>query len=696
MTQLSCPTCKAALSKDSKFCSNCGTKIDPSKIEQSSFKDSKYAERKQLTVLFSDLADSTQLSGVLDPEDMRDILREYQTVCSSVIKSHDGYVAKYLGDGILAYFGYPESHEGDAKRSVSAGLAMLEAMKAYSKEFLKKYGVRTDVRVGIHTGLVVVGDMGGAEYLESDAIVGQAPNLAARIQSLAELNTVYISSSTYKLLGVDFECKDLGFHELKGIPEPIQVYQALHEHTGASRLEVFSSNLTPFTGREKEMEILNDRWHLSAAGKGQVVVVNGEAGIGKSRIVHAMKEFNAAQKDSWLTEIRCSQFYSNSSFYPVIDMIERVVLNITKEDTPEDRLLKLEEWSAQYGTNESLVPLMASLLSIPLSDKYSPLNLTPVKQKEKTINTLVSFMLKRAKVQPVLFIAEDLHWADPSTLELLNKFIERSAGTRIFSVFTHRPAFTHSWDKHKHVERINLDRLSEKESKKVVFNVTGHKRIPEDAIDYILKKTDGIPLFLEELTGMMIEEEMFTEAGGRYELSQPINMLAVPNTLNDLLAARLDRMKEAKPVAQLASAIGREFSLSMLENIPGEHQINLQEKLQKLLDAGLLYEKKNSLEKEYVFKHALIQDSAYASLLRNSKRTYHNAIANSLIKHRPDIVEAKPELIANHFSKADDASTAMTFWQKAGQLAIQKSAMPEAISHLTKAVEESSKMPQSP
>lgn len=690
-----CPACKSGIRIDSRFCSNCGVKIDPSLFQQEK-NESKYAERKQLTVLFSDLAGSTRMSDILDPEDMRDILREYQTVCSNIIKSYDGFVAKFLGDGILAYFGYPEAHEDDAGRSVRAGLSIIEAMKSYSEKFIKQFGVRTDVRIGIHTGLVVVGDMGGSQFLEADAIVGKTPNLAARIQTTAELNTVYISESTKKLLGVFFECENLGSHDLKGISKPVNLYQVLHERTGASRFEVLSDKLTPFTGRKEEIRQLQEGWAKAEEGKGQVFIINGEAGIGKSRIVHYMKEFNANQKNSWLTEIRCSQYFSNSSLYPIIDMMERVVLGYSQDESPEGKLLKLEGWSSQYGTNEEIVPLFAPLLSIPLSEKYSPSNLTPVKLKEKTIDLLISILLKRSETQPVLFIVEDLHWADPSTLELLSKFIDRCTESHILAIFTHRPQFTHDWGDYPSVSVINLNRLKSKESKEVVNKITGGKYIPENAIEYILDKTDGIPLFLEELTAMMLEEEMFTESDGKYKLSSPLATLPVPNTLNDLLFTKLDRMKEAKAVAQLAAAIGREFSFSMLQNIPGEHHKDLKSNLDKLVDSGLLYQKIGHSDTLYVFKHALIRDSAYSSLLKSSRRTIHRIIADSFVKHRSDIVEAQPELIAYHYSKSHSPLEAMSYWQKAGEFAIHRSAMPEAISHLTEAIEESTFLPEGP
>lgn len=684
---MNCPKCQANIPDDARFCSNCGAKIE---VRETG------AERKNLTVLFSDLAGSTPLSEKLDPEDLREILGDYQTVCTSVVKRYDGYVAKFLGDGVLAYFGYPEAHEDDARRGVAAGIAIVEAMRTHSAKYKDRFGVDADVRVGVHTGLVVVGDMGRGSELESDAIVGKTPNLAARVQSAAELNTVFITGDTHKLLGGFFECEDKGKHELKGIAQPVQLFRALHERTALSRMEAMGQGLTPFTGRKAEIHRLHALWDLAGLGHGQVAVVNGEPGVGKSRIVQAVKEHAAAQPNAWLTELRCSQYHVNSSFHPVIEMIERVVLRIAEDESPESRLQKVEGWLTQYGYDlETSVPLIAALLSIPLGN-YAPLNLTPVKQKERTIQLLVNILLKRAAEQPVLFVLEDLHWADPSTLELLDKLIDRAPSSRMLCLLSHRPMFSHDWAGRLNLTTMDLAGLPREDAEAIITKAAKGKRLPREVVDHILKKTDGVPLFLEELTRMMTEGDMLRETENGYELSAPLEKLPVPATLLDSLAARIDRLKEAKPVAQLAATIGREFSYSMIDSIPGKHHEDLTAQLARLVDAGLLFQHGTIPEAHYTFKHALIQDSAYGSLLKSTRREYHKAIADSFGARQPQLMNAQPELIAHHYTEAEMHAEAMGCWQKAGQLALQRSAIPEAIAHLNKAVEHSTKLEPGP
>jgi class 3 adenylate cyclase/predicted ATPase len=692
---MNCPNCNAGLTAGAKFCSSCGTKLDGAPGPTGEQGSAPFAERRHLTVLFSDLAGSTPLSEQLDPEDLREILSDYQTVCTSVVKRYEGYVAKFMGDGVLAYFGYPEAHEDDAQRGVSAGIAIVEAMRAHSAKYGKRFGVRTDVRVGIHTGIVVVGDMLGSKDLETNAIVGKTPNLAARIQSAAALNTVVVSSDTHRLVEGFFECTDLGAHELKGISQPVTLFQVLHERTASSRLEAMGEGLTPFTGRADELGRLEQLWRTADAGRGQVAVVCGEPGVGKSRIVHAIKEHAATQANAWLTELRCAQYHMNSSFHPVIDFLERVVLRFTRDEDGASKLQKLQGWLAQYGDDTPVtMSLMASLLSIPLPAAHEPLNLTPVKQKERTIDLLIDILTKRAVVQPVLFVMEDLHWADPSTLEFLEKLIDRIPPNRILALLTHRPVFTHTWAGREGITLLDLAGLPRTDAEAIIRKAAKGKDLPPEVVKYILDKTDGIPLFLEELTKMMLENDMLRENEHGFELVAPLDKLPVPATLQDSLAARLDRLKEAKPVAQLAATIGREFTFSMIDSIPGRHHDDLTAQLARLVDAGLLYQHGSVPQSHYVFKHALIQDSAYNSLLKSSRRDYHKAIAGSFEERQPAMINAQPELVAHHYTEADMPLQAMAYWQKAGQLALQRSAMPEAIAHLTKAVEQSAKLPE--
>lgn len=694
-----CPSCGTPNGAAARFCSNCGNKLGdaPSVPEPTASSDLPYAERRHLTVLFSDLAGSTPLSEILDPEDLRSILRDYQSVCANVISLYDGYLAKYLGDGILAYFGYPTAHEDDAHRSVRAGLGIVEAMEKLSTQYQSRFGIGLDVRVGIHTGLVVVGDMDASDALESNAIVGQTPNMAARIQSMADLNSVCMSGDTHKLVSGFFECVDLGLHELKGISRPVHLFRAMHESTARSRLEAASSGLTPFTGREMEIDSLMLRWMKAHNGEGQIVLVGGEPGVGKSRMILAMKEHATEDPDSWLTELRCSPFHQNSSLYPVIDFLERVVLKFSREETPDERLRKIDGWVRQYGLDPDVnVPLLAALLSIPVGDRYPAIALTPQKQKEKTIDLLITILLDRAQHQPVLFVLEDLHWADPSTLELLDKLIVRCEGHRILALLTYRPQFKPYWQAQGNLGRIDLTGLPRNFGEEIIRKAAGNRDLPPEVVQYILDKTDGIPLFLEELTKMMIESEMVIEQNGAMVLSAALETLPVPATLQDSLAARLDRMKEAKPIAQLGATIGREFSYEMIETIPGRHQNHLQENLARLVDSGLLFQKGAPPHATYVFKHALIQDSAYSSLLKSSRRDYHKLIAEALEQQHPELADTQPELIGHHYAAAELPIQAIPYWQKAGQQAIIRSAMPEAIAHLSRAVELVGTLPDGP
>lgn len=695
-----CPSCGTRNEPAARFCSSCGNRLGDAQAPAetpSPAQDLPYAERRHLTVLFSDLAGSTPLSEILDPEDLRAILRDYQSVCANVISLYDGYLAKYLGDGVLAYFGYPTAHEDDAHRSIRTGLGIVEAMERLSAKYRDRFGIGLDVRVGIHTGLVVVGDMGESDSLESNAIVGQTPNMAARIQSAAGLNSVCVSGETHKLISGFFECADLGLHELKGISRPVHLFRPMHESTARSRLEASSGDLTPFTGRETELDFLMHRWMKAHKGEGQIVLVGGEPGVGKSRIVLAIKEHATEDPDAWLTELRCSPFHQNSALYPVIDFLERVVLRFARNEMPDEKLRKIDGWIRQYGLDpDTNVPLMASLLSIPAGDQYSAIALTPQKQKEKTIDLLISILLDRAQHQPVLFVLEDLHWSDPSTLELLDKLLGRCDTSQILLLLTYRPQFKPYWEPRANLGRVDLVGLPRESGEEIIRKAAGNRELPPEAIRYILDKTDGIPLFLEELTKMMMESGMIVEEKGTMVLSAALESLPVPATLQDSLAARLDRLKDAKPIAQLGATIGREFSYEMIEAIPGRHKNHLRENLSRLVDAGLLFQKGSPPHTTYVFKHALIQDSAYSSLLKSSRRDYHKLIAEALERQHPEFAETQPELIGYHYAAAELPAQAVPYWQKAGQQAIVRSAMPEAIAHLSRAVDLVGSLPDSP
>ncbi len=699
-----CASCGHANDPGARFCSNCGSKIEggstgtpPGSEDSSKGEALPYAERRQLTVLFSDLIGSTALSEQLDPEDLRTILRDYQAACTSVVKLYDGTLAKYLGDGVLAYFGFPTAHEEDARRGIQAGLGIIEAMKSLSDRYREQIGADVGVRVGVHTGLVVVGDMDTDDLLESDAVVGKTPNMAARIQSLAEPNTLYLSDSTYRLVGGYFECLDMGRQELKGITQPVHIYRAVHESTARSRLEATSSHLTPFTGRVDEMAQVTERWKRAEQGEREVLLLGGEPGVGKSRMTLAIKEMVSQNDEAWLTELRCTPFHKNSALYPAIDFLERVVLRFDREEAAEERMKKIKGLSAQYALDTEEGPiLLASLLSVPLPEGTPPLNLTPQKQKEKTIDLLISIMLERASRQPVLFILEDLHWADPSTLQLIDRFFEMSNESRMMIVLTYRPEFQPYWNRDERMLRIELQGFSRSNGEAIIRETAGGKPLPEEVVEYIIEKTDGVPLFLEELTRSLIESDRLTETDTGYELAGPLDSVSVPSTLQDSLTARLDRLAEGKRLAQLAATVGREFSYEMVEAIPGPHRNNLEHELSRLVSAGILFRKGHAEHATYLFQHALIQDAAYSSLLKSTRKEHHTIIADAIEKNYPELVETQPEVLAHHYSEGGNHPKAIDYWLKAGMRALQRSANIEATAQLERGLDLAAKMPEGP
>ena len=645
--------------------------------------------------MFSDIIGSTALSESLDPEDLLAIIRQYQAACSRVIGLYEGHLAKYLGDGILAYFGYPAAHEDDARRAIQAGLGIIEAMGAIRERFLRETGVQVDVRVGIHSGLVVVADKDADDLLESNVIVGNAPNLAARIQAAAEPNTLIVSSDTFKLTRGFFEVVDYGSHELKGVSQAVKLYRVVHESTARSRLEAASGQLTPLAGRDEELKILVNRWHRAEEGARQIVLVCGEAGMGKSRLLLALKERASNDPESWLTELRCSQFHQNSSFYPAIDFLENVALKFESDDSPPERLLKIEGFVAQYGLESAqAVPLIAALLSVPASPQYSPLALTPQRQRQKTIEVLTSAILARASRQPMLFAVEDLHWIDPSSLELLDQLIARSEEHRILIFLTYRPQFTPPWLPNEDFTEMELLGLSRKNAAEVIRRVAGNQDLPRDAVDYIVARTDCVPLFLEELTKTILESAMLVERDGRYELAGPLVTLGIPSTLQNSLTSRLDRMHGAKAIAQLGATIGREFTYKMLEAIPGSHKKNLRANLDRLVRARILFQRGSSPNESYTFKHALIQDSAYLSLLRSHRRTYHKQIAETIEEKFSELAQLQPEVLAQHYTEASQTRKAVQYWLTAGVRALQRSANAEAISHLRRGLALAEQFPE--
>jgi class 3 adenylate cyclase len=531
------------------------------------------AERRQLTVLFCDLVDAAVLSERLDLEDVSEVIRAYQASCAEVVERFKGHIAQYPGDGLLVYFGFPLTHEDDALRAVRTGLGIVEGVERLNTRLQRERGIRLGVRLGIHTGMVVAGDT------REQPILGEL-NLAARLKELAEPGAIIISRATYRLVQRRFHCQTLGTHSLGGLSQPVVVYRVLKEQED-------HYELTPLVGRQQEMGLLLERWAQMGEGLGQVVVLSGEAGIGKSRLVQEVKAHVAGEAHTQL-ECRCLPYYQNSAFYPVIDLLQRV-LQLQREDSAKEKLDKLEGALADYHKSEpDIVPLLASLLLLPLPERYPPLILSAQQQRQKTLEALLTILLTLAANQPVLFIVEDLHWVDPSTLELLNLLIDHVTTARIFILLTSRPEFRPPWGFRAHVTPITLSRLPRAQVEAMVARVAGNKALPAEVQQQLVITTDGVPLFVEELTKMVLESGLLREREDRYELTDPLPPLAIPTTLRDSLEARLDRLAGVKEVAQLGAILGREFSYELLQAISPLDEPTLQHGLSQLVEAELL------------------------------------------------------------------------------------------------------------
>jgi predicted ATPase/class 3 adenylate cyclase len=647
--------------------------------------------------MFCDLVGSTALSVQLDPEELREVVRAYQATSARVIARFEGHIAQYLGDGLLVYFGYPLAHEDDAQRAVRAGLGMVEALGQLNRHLRQERGVELAVRLGIHTGQVVVGEVGGGPRQEQLAL-GETPNLAARLQELAAPNTLVISAATLQLLGGFFACQSLGTSFLKGFAQPLEVYQVLSESTARSRLEAAgSTSLTPLVGREQEVRLLLERWTQVKEGMGQVVLLSGEAGIGKSRLVQVLKEHVASEPQAWLTPCQCSPYYRNSALYPLIDLLERVALQFDREESLPQKLSKVEGFLVQYGLPlVEAMPLFAALLSLPLAADYAPLSVSPEQQKQQTLHALLTIMLRIAAQQPMLFVMEDLHWIDPTTLEFLSLLVDQGPTARILALWTFRPDFPSPWTGRSHLTQVTLHRLPRRQAAEMTDRVAHGKALPAEVVEQVVAKTDGVPLFVEELTKMVLESGLLQEREDRYDLTGPLPTLAIPATLHDSLMARLDRLGTVKAMAQLGATLGREFAYELLQAVSPWDEGTLRCGLQQLVEAEFLYQQGLPPQATYRFKHALIQEAAYQSLLRRTRQQHHQHIAQVLEAHFPAICETQPELLAHHSTEAGLYEQAIGYWLKAGQRAIERSANLEAVGHLTTGLDVLKTLPDTP
>jgi class 3 adenylate cyclase len=638
-------------------------------------------ERRQLTVMFCDLVGSTALSEKLDPEELRDLLHAYRTLCGDVIARYDGFVARYVGDGILTYFGWPAAHEDDAERAMRAALEIVEIVKrASATEVLS-------VRIGIATGPVVVGEPAGTGD-QAKLAVGSTPNLAARLQGLAVADQIVIATSTRRLVGNSFDLTDLGEHDLKGITEPVHAWRVERLSVTDSRFDAHhtATGLTPLVGREEEVDLLLRRWAQAQDGEGQMVLLGGEPGIGKSRILTVLHEQLEARGAQAL-RFQCSPYSVNSAFWPIIDNFERV-LKFARDETAEAKLDKLEALIVmQYDRPLADVRFVATILSIPCEDRYGVLSMTPQRHKDETLRTLVDITEAAARQQPSVLLFEDAHWADPTTLEVLDLLIDRVKTIPLLVVLTHRPEFSARWSELGHVGALNLSKLTRTQSAAMVAVLAGGKVLPGPLLEQILSRTDGVPLFVEELTKAVLESGELKDAGDHYQYTGSARSVTIPETLRDSLMARLDRFMPVREIAQIGAVIGREFSYEMIVAVAPMPLSKLDEALARLCESGLASRRGTPRNAVYSFKHALVQDAAYDSLLKRRRQALHAEIAR-VIEHRfPSVQATEPEVLAHHLTAAGRTEAAIPLWQRAGELALRRMALTEAIAHLNQGLE---------
>jgi class 3 adenylate cyclase/predicted ATPase len=695
-----CAKCAASALPDARFCGTCGAAFSEDSDKSGAREGSSVAkranasgdgERRQLTVLFADVVGSTALAGKMDPEALRDVLRAYQGICTDCVTRYGGNINQYIGDGVVAFFGYPAAHDNDAERAILAGLAVIEGVRTLDETLKAQGELGIEARVGIHTGLVVVGAMGaGGGNIEH--AIGEAPNLAARIQGEAAPNTVCISAATLGLVGERFQVRALGARALKGVAKDTKLFSvvAAKERDPGQRGD---RQTAPLVGREPELRHLLERWDLAQRGHGQAVYLSGEGGIGKSRLLAEFRELAAAQGNAW-RNIFCSPFYQNSALHPIVDLIERAIRS-EATGSPPDRALALRQVLRSAGIgDDTTYALIASLLG--LRDDSALSDLAPAQRKRQTLDALIAWLRADAQRHPLVVVVEDLHWIDASTRELLGMLLERINELHMLVVFTFRPEFVPAWAVHGHLSALALTRLSSDQVVAVARGILAGKALPSRVIDEIVRRTDGIPLFVEELTKAIVASGLVVERDGELQLaSGSAAQFEVPATLRDSLTARLDRLGAAKSIAQLASVLGREFDHRLLQAVCDFPEAALATQLAALNDAEIIQQSGVPPLARYVFKHALIQEAAYDGLLKSARLQYHQRVAQTYVAQFPDVTQLRPELVAHHFSRASMPEAAVFFWQQAGELAVARSGHEEAIAHLGAALEQIALMPDS-
>ena len=696
---LKCASCGQENAAGSRFCAQCGNKLGegpaaapaatsaPAPAASAVPRAGSSAERRQLTVMFCDLVGSTALSTRLDPEDLRDVIAAYHKCAAEVVGRFRGFVAKYMGDGVLVYFGYPEAHEADAQNAVRAGLALIDAIGALA------IGGKHQVRIGIATGLVVVGELVGTGEAQERNVVGETPNLAARLQSAATPNTVVIAASTRRLTGDVFEYEPIEPAQLKGFDGPVGAWRVLRELTMQSRFDALrAASVVPLVGREEELELLLRRWQQAKAGEGRVVLLSGEPGIGKSRLMAALVERIEADHPVYLRYF-CLPHHQGSALQPVVAQLQHAA-GFTRDDTAASRRTKIEKVLAQGGGDPGpTMALLSDLLALDIKTEGST-PMDPQRKRAQVLTALIEQLKGLTRRGPLLMVFEDAQWSDPTTLELFTLTVERMQSLPILLIITHRPDFQPPWAGQPHVATMSLNRLSRRERMALVDHVTGGKALPQALLDQIVERTDGVPLFVEELTKAVMESEQIHEDKDRYVLDQPMQQLAIPATLQDSLMARVDRLGSAREVLQIGAAIGREFPYELIAAVAGLPDVVLQDALARLTEAELLIPRGTPPDATYAFKHALVQDTSYSTMLRARREQLHGAIAQVLEKRFPEVIASTPEVLAQQFEGAGRTEQAIHYWRQAGDRDLRRFAMKEAVANHSSALRLVAAMPE--
>jgi class 3 adenylate cyclase/tetratricopeptide (TPR) repeat protein len=673
----SCRACGFENPAESTFCGGCGARLPEVSAEDTG------GERRQLTVLFCDLVGATELSHSMDPEDLRKMLAEYQRVCGDAVGAHEGHVAQYLGDGVVVYFGYPRAHEDEAHRAVRCGLDIIEGVRRLAQDAAGSEGRLFDVRLGAHTGRVVVGPVGAGDR-QSRIAVGETPNLAARIQAEAPVGSLVVSDTTWGIVDGYFTGTPLGERVLKGVPNPMSLWMVTGEGGSRERVEV-ASRLTPLVGRREERKKLLDVWADVQSGRSHFLHLSGEPGMGKSRLAQWFcEEIDDANTELLL--IRATPYNSASAFYPIIELIQRRFgIHPTLPD--DERLRRLEEALAARGNVDSdAVLLLCPLLSISTEGRFAPLTLSPARRRTQTMELLIELALRLARAGPTLLLVEDLHWADPSTVELFEHLVRRAPDLPLLCVFTARPEFEAAWTSSKAVGLLELSKFDRSDSESVVRSVASGKQLPSEVLRQIVSRSDGVPLFVEEMTRFVLDSGLLEERTAAWVAVGEIPAEAIPVSMDASLTARIDRLGASRATAQLAGTIGREFGWALLKEVSDRDEVTLQRDLQRLMRSGLVWQTDADSE-TYSFKHALVRDAAYNSLLRSVRQTYHNRIATTLLERFPEQAVLRPDLIADHLSSAGRDDAAVAFYEAAGRQALERASLHEAADHFRRAIQ---------